>query len=120
MNLVVSIIGAKYWGLNGVIIGTIVSSIIPNYFRPYVIYKYVFEESNKSFNWMHLKFVISFIASMLIVDGLKMLINLPNAFIELIVLVFGAIVVELLVCLIFFRKNIKVKEYIELISSVKR
>lgn len=49
INLVISIILCKFLGLNGVIIGTIVSSIVPNLSRIYYIYKIVFEKKMISY-----------------------------------------------------------------------
>ena len=45
INLTVSIIGAKYLGLAGVFLGTVVSSLcIPCWYRPVIVYKHVFEK----------------------------------------------------------------------------
>lgn len=46
VNLTVSIIMVQYWGLTGVFVGTLASSIaVPNWYRPIVVYKYVFDSS---------------------------------------------------------------------------
>ena len=46
VNLVVSIVGVKLWGLLGVFVGTIASTILVILWaRPYYVYKYVFKES---------------------------------------------------------------------------
>jgi O-antigen/teichoic acid export membrane protein len=49
VNLVVSIIGAKYLGLIGVYIGTIVSRLIFVIFRPFSTYKMMFNKSSKEY-----------------------------------------------------------------------
>lgn len=46
VNLVVSIIAAKYLGLLGVYIGTIVSRLVVVVFRPILTYKFLFEKSS--------------------------------------------------------------------------
>lgn len=44
INLVVSIVMARYWGITGVFIGTIVSILLTNFWRiPLVIYRYDFK-----------------------------------------------------------------------------
>lgn len=48
-NIGVSIICAKYWGLKGVYIGTLVSSMWPNIVRPIIIFKYVFQRSSADY-----------------------------------------------------------------------
>jgi hypothetical protein len=36
----------QYWGLAGVFVGTLASSVaVPNWYRPIVVYKYVFDSS---------------------------------------------------------------------------
>jgi O-antigen/teichoic acid export membrane protein len=46
VNLTVSIIMVQYWGLAGVFVGTLASSVaVPNWYRPIVVYKYVFDSS---------------------------------------------------------------------------
>lgn len=47
INLVVSIVGAIYWGINGVIAGTIISCLlVPFWFNPYYIYKNIFNRNS--------------------------------------------------------------------------
>lgn len=45
VNLGVSIIAANYIGLAGVFLGTFVSALLPSFYRPYLVYKRVFQKS---------------------------------------------------------------------------
>lgn len=50
INLVVSIWGSIHMGLAGVFLGTVVSSLaVPCWYRPIIVYKYVFKKSSKSY-----------------------------------------------------------------------
>ncbi len=50
VNLVVSIWGAIHLGLAGVFLGTVVSSLIlPCWYRPIIVYKYVFKRSSSTY-----------------------------------------------------------------------
>ena len=49
VNLVVSYIGAKLWGLVGIYIGTIVSRLVYVIFRPYSTYRFLFDVSAKEY-----------------------------------------------------------------------
>lgn len=50
INLVVSIILGKKYGLLGIFLGTLVSSVaLPNWYRPYLVYKHVFKSSPKNY-----------------------------------------------------------------------
>lgn len=44
INIFTSVILAKFIGLNGVLIGTLLSSILPSIQRPYIVYKYILKE----------------------------------------------------------------------------
>ncbi len=45
LNLVISIVGAKYIGLAGVYIGTVISGILANLIRPVIVYRSCFDRS---------------------------------------------------------------------------
>lgn len=50
INLIVSIVFAKIWGLAGVLLGTIVARLTTNaWFDPYLVFKYGLEESPKKY-----------------------------------------------------------------------
>lgn len=49
INLLFSIILVKIIGINGVLIGTIISGIIPSLVKPIVFYKYAFSTSSKDY-----------------------------------------------------------------------
>lgn len=55
INIVVSVVGAIMWGLKGVYVGTLVSSLVPNLVRPYMVYKYVFFTSSKEYYQNYVK-----------------------------------------------------------------
>lgn len=64
INLVVSIILSFKWGLAGVVLGTIVSSITTGvWVEPFVLYKYYFKKSCKEYFLKYLWFVIVAIVS---------------------------------------------------------
>ena len=58
LNLIISIILAKKIGISGVILGTIISSLLTTWWRiPYLVYKFIFESScieyfKKYFTWV--------------------------------------------------------------------
>ncbi|PSU31834.1 lipopolysaccharide biosynthesis protein [Photobacterium phosphoreum] len=47
INLILSLIFVNLWGVEGVLIATLLSSIIaPNWYRPYIVYKFLFKSSS--------------------------------------------------------------------------
>jgi len=47
VNIVLSLLFVQRYGLVGVYLGTFISSLLPNFFKPYIVYKYLFETSIK-------------------------------------------------------------------------
>ena len=75
VNLVVSIYLAIKIGLAGVFIGTIISSLLPFFFKPYIIYKYVFitniSEYFKEFIKQTIVILLAFFASFYLISLFK-------------------------------------------------
>lgn len=74
VNLVISIIGAKYYGLAGVYIGTIISSILPCVYRPIVVYKYVFASSVNNYFKKYIKYTLVLIFNIFLLNKISNLI----------------------------------------------
>lgn len=119
INLVVSIILVQYIGLLGVILGTLASSIcIPCWQRPYLVYKYVFKKSSKSYFYNYIKYIIVIFIAILISLLINAHINILNNFIELFVKFFISVIIFGILVLLFF-KNTKEYKYIkELIQKM--
>lgn len=75
VNLVVSIVGAKYMGLSGVFLGTVISSIcLPCWYRPIVVYKYAFKRPAKEYFVTYIQYAIVTLAALLCVLKLNEMI----------------------------------------------
>lgn len=72
INLIVSIILAKFIGLPGIILGTICSSILPNFYRIYILYKQVFKEKYSEYL---IKYYIPYIMSFMLITGVAYIIG---------------------------------------------
>lgn len=74
INLVVSIILVNYFGVAGVIVGTIISSVFTCvWIEPYVLYKYGFNKSAKHFYVKYVTYFILFLIIMIVTYGANML-----------------------------------------------
>ena len=71
INLLISIVGARYIGLAGVYIGTVVSGILANLIRPVIVYRDCFERSP----WDYFKDSLKYIIAILIILALLIPIN---------------------------------------------
>ncbi|WP_051208661.1 lipopolysaccharide biosynthesis protein [Butyrivibrio sp. WCD3002] len=82
-NLLVSIVGAKYLGLIGVYIGTLVSSLFPLIIRPIIIYRHIFRRSSSMYFMEMLKRILQMSVCFIILSFLFMHISFSNLIIEL-------------------------------------
>ncbi len=116
VNLVVSIIGAKFLGLVGVYIGTIVSRLVYVVFRPYSTYKFLFGKSSSEYYAKLILYfiivcvagVITYLATYYLLSNVNVLRFLLSAFIV-------AILPNIIFALIFFKS----KEFKEFLNRVK-
>ena len=118
VNLGISIVGGYYIGLSGVVLGTIISGLIPIIARPLYLYKEVLNISAKYYYkdlslFMLLILVYISISSVL----MNLLQNLINSQIlyTIIVLIYNIVVFNIVVMFVY-RKNkafVKLMEYLK-------
>lgn len=105
INIIASIVFAKIFGLVGVFLGTITSSLILFlYSYPVLVFKKLFNKSYLEFIKLHLKFllitVVVAIASFYIVS----IVSMRNQFVELLLKMIGCFIVpNILFIILFFR-----------------
>ena len=99
VNLVVSIILVNKMGVLGVVIGTIVSSIVlPSWQRPYIVYKYVLKKSVKEYIINYIKYVLIITFTSLITLVIFNIFSVSNLLLYIIlktgitISIFGALV----------------------------
>lgn len=105
INLIISIILAKYIGVLGVVIGTIISStIIIGIWKPYVIFKYGFKEKISEFIKINIPLFLISIVSVFIINFIINFINLNIAtnWIELITTVIIYVIITVAINLLCF------------------
>ena len=117
VNLVISIIGARYIGLAGVYIGTVVSGVMANLVRPVIIYRDCFARSAWEYFRDSLKYIAAILGILLLLIPVKkFLLARVNLFSFL--LMAGIItIVYNLVFICFFRKT---EEFAYLLSVLGR
>ena len=119
INIVFSVILAKYIGLDGVIIGTIISSILPNYYRIYILYKNIFKE--KYFKYLikyYIPYIVFFITIMIVTYYISSSIKI-NGIIGFIMVVLITFLIYSISVFIIFRKYKELKDIERLIKSLK-
>lgn len=105
VNLVASIILAKYMGVAGVFLGTIIGSLLTaDWYRPIIIYHKVFHTSVKEYYKKYIKYIVLGFSNMAVAYGLCMLINTPIVIVNFVIKAIIAVAIPLGVnTLLFFR-----------------
>lgn len=119
INIVASIILAKIFGLIGVFIGTILSSLaLFLYSYPIYVYKKLFNKKYSAFIREHLKYLtisifITFFTSIVIYY-----INISNLILQLVINTVVCIIIPNIMYVVFFRKTEEFKYYFNLLKQL--
>lgn len=116
-NIVVSIILAKYIGVLGVLLGTLVSSLIPAIDRPYIVYKYVFNKKVTEYYTKYLKNIIIVVFTTIVIYFVTSNLNIKNLYIQLIVICIIATIIYVIIIIVFYRKTV---EYVYIKDQIKK
>lgn len=121
VNLVISVIGAKTLGLTGVYLGTVISSLVlPCWYRPILIYKYIFDESPKSYFKKYIIYIFVILINYFLVDLIvKTFIGMNITFITLIQRGIICLVIPNVIIYMLFRKSEDFKYIISIINRIK-
>lgn len=116
VNLVVSIYLGIKLGLVGVFIGTIVSTMLPLFVKPYIVYKYIFNEKLivyfKEFFMQTFIVVISIFISYYMINY----VNIENIYLDLLLRLMISLVVPGLLIYLLYRNR---KSFRDVISRMK-
>lgn len=119
INIIVSIVGAKFWGINGVILGTIMSSILPCIYRPYIVYTHVFKlEYSKYLKETYLKYISLFIINALVMYFITNKLFFSNIIVEFLVCGIIPVIINTISILIFFWKEEEFKYVLDMIKNI--
>lgn len=105
VNLVISIIGAKYIGLAGVYIGTIISGIMANMIQPVIVYRDCFDRKVWSYFKDSLKYMATILAVLLVLLPIKNVLMIQVNFVTFLIMAFIVTLVYNLVFFVVFGKT---------------
>lgn len=119
INLGASIILGKYWGVFGVIVGSIIGSICTaDWFRPIVVFKKVFKVSSWNYFKNYFKYIILGFAYMFISVEICNMINVSNIFINFILRCFICVFVPNIITILLFFKTPEFKYLYNVFSNI--
>lgn len=121
LNIVASLILLKYFGLAGIFMGTIISSLALYCISyPKYVYKKLFNRSYLNYTKETLGYLSIFLVLAFITFKISRLIVINNAFLSLIINCLIAVVIPNLVLLIIFWHTDNFKYYLNLLKSFKK
>lgn len=119
INIIASIILAKIFGLIGVFIGTIVSSLVLFlYSYPVFVYKKLFNRKYSEFIKEHLKYFIISVIITVITALLINCINVSNLILQLVINALICIIIPNIIYVVIFRKTEEFKYYFNLLKQL--
>lgn len=119
INIVFSIFLAKYIGLNGVILGTIISSILPNFYRIFILYKNIFKEKSKYY-WQryYLKYIVFFIILLILTTTISNFVYI-DGIIGLILIAIMTFIIFCIALFVIFKNYEEFDFIIEILRKIK-
>ncbi len=106
INIVISVVLVQLIGIEGVLIGTLISRLVTTaWLDPYIVHKYGFEISPKSYYIDYLKYLVIFIAISIIFNYFVSMITINNIFILILIAILVVISVNVILVLLFFKTS---------------
>lgn len=106
INIVISVVLVQFIGIEGVLIGTLISRLLTTaWLDPYIVHKYGFEISPKSYYIDYLKYLVIFTAISIILNYFVSMIAINNIFILILIAILVVISVNVILVLLFFKTS---------------
>ena len=106
INIVISVVLVQFIGIEGVLIGTLISRLVTTaWLDPYIVHKYGFEISPKSYYVDYLKYLVIFIAISIILNYFVSMVAINNIFILILIAILVVISVNVILVLLFFKTS---------------
>ena len=106
INIVISVVLVQFIGIEGVLIGTLISRLLTTaWLDPYIVHKYGYEISPKSYYVDYLKYLVIFIAISIILNYFVSMIAINNIFILILIAILVVISVNVILVLLFFKTS---------------
>lgn len=118
INIVLSIILGKLYGLLGIVLATLISFIVlPMWNRPYIAYKYIFGKSPKSFIKVQIKYVISLLLVYAVCWPIVSNLIISNKIVEFLIKVIIVTIIYIILIMVIYHKSEEEKYLIKLVKD---
>lgn len=104
INIVISLILVQIIGIEGVLLGTLISRLVTTaWLDPYIIHKYGFEESSKSYYIDYMKYLIIFLLISIFMEYCIKFLEISSVWMWILIAIMVVVIVNVLLCLLFFK-----------------
>lgn len=118
INIITSIILVQFIGIEGVLLGTLISRLLTTaWLDPYIIHKYGFESSSKKYYCDYVKYFAIFVVIAFMMEYIVSLITITNLMVWILVAITVFIFVNVLFILLFLRTK-QFQYFVEKIKNI--
>lgn len=118
-NIAFSIVLVQHMGLAGVYLGTLISSLIPNISRPYIVYKYLFQKSCVPYLLEYVKRFLEIILCAALIMLIEYLLPEMNIYLNFVILVLCCIFIPFIFIFLIYRNSDEFNYLKSLVMKVK-
>lgn len=118
VNLLVSIICVRLFGLPGIFIGTFVSGLIQNIGKPVVLYKYLFRKSSNKYFIRYVLRIVALALSCFIISAIKHFVVIGNIYTALFFDFLLCILVPLIVFWVLYCRSHEWKHFVSMVQKM--
>ena len=106
LNIIISLVLVKPFGIAGVIIGTIASRLLTTaWLDPYIVYKHGFKANSTSYYVRYIYYLLIFVISSIIIKLISNYIVVTNIFTWILLALITFIVYNLIIIILFYNKE---------------
>lgn len=118
INIVLSIVLGKLYGLFGIVLATLISFIVlPMWNRPYIAYKYIFNKTPSKFIKTQIKYIISLLIVYAVCYPIISNLIISNKIIDFLIKVIVITIIYVVLIMIFYYKSSEEKYLIKIIKD---
>lgn len=119
INLILSVIFGKLWGMEGILLATIVARILTNiWFEPYKLFSIYFNKSVYKYYKEKIQQSIILVLLVIVIQRISYFINIKNLFIHFIVKGIMCVVITNIVIYIYLRNKPEAKDLFNIIRCL--
>jgi len=120
LNLLFSLLLVRDFGLNGIFMGTLISSILPSIYRPIIVYKNALNRSSKIYFRNFIFYLIITVATTFILNQVIIILLIELSWVSFIFITIICLVIPNIIIILAFHKSLEFKRALNIIKTIKK